>query len=237
MGGGSRRWLGAVGRRIGVSLPQRMRMSQDLHGQPFNLRFNSARRAERDISEFLGLAKGLLADGEISATEADAVHQWIGNHPDASEAWPLSALSTRLRQIFVDGRVDNDERSELAEILNSIVGGTAGVTLGEDAATELPLNAPPPALIWKGATFVFTGKFAFGTRSECQRRVTAVGGACESDVTKRTNYLVIGTFGNRDWIHTSFGRKIEKAVDYRSTSGAPCIIGEQYWAESIERAG
>ena len=31
-------------------------MVHDPHGQPFNIRFNRARRAERDLSEFLGLA-------------------------------------------------------------------------------------------------------------------------------------------------------------------------------------
>ena len=34
-------------------------MTTDPHGQPLNLRFNRARRAERDLSEMLGLVKGV----------------------------------------------------------------------------------------------------------------------------------------------------------------------------------
>jgi hypothetical protein len=208
----------------------------DPHGQPFNVRFNRARRAERDLSEFLGLAKGLLADGEISKSECDAVARWIDAHRDAVEQWPLNLLSDRVSQIYLDGQIDVAERVELAELLSSIVGGTAGVILGEDAACDLPLDAPPPAFVWEGAIVVFTGKFAFGTRADCQRAVARLGATCESDVTLRTKYLVIGTFGSRDWVHTSFGRKIEKAVEYRDTAGSPHIVGEDHWVQCLDAA-
>ena len=208
----------------------------DPHGQPFNVRFNRARRAERDLSEFLGLAKGLLADGEIAPSEADVISRWIDNHRDAVEQWPLNKLSGRVAKIYEDGQVDEAERAELAELLSSIVGGTAGIILGEDAATDLPLDTPPPTFIWRDAVVVFTGKFAYGTRADCERAVAKLGAECESGVTRRTRYLVIGTFGSRDWVHTSFGRKIEKAVEYRDAMGSPFIVGEDYWAQCLDTA-
>jgi hypothetical protein len=48
-----------------------------------------------------------------------------------------------------------------------------------------------------------------------------------------TNYVVIGTFGSRDWVHTSFGRKIEKAVDYRTKGYPLAIITEDHWAAQL----
>ncbi len=210
--------------------------SLDPHGQPFNTRFNRARRAERDLSEFLGLAKGLLADGAVSQSEAALVRTWLKNHSSAIEQWPLNRLTERVERIYRDGRIDEAERCELSELLSAIVGGTAGIILGEDAATTLPLDAPPPVFRWPGSTFVFTGKFAFGTRADCERYVTKLGGVCNSDVTLRTNYLIIGTFGSRDWVHTSFGRKIEKAVEYRAEGHGLAIVGEDYWVKCIENA-
>jgi NAD-dependent DNA ligase len=211
-------------------------VTQDPHGQPFNVRFNRARRAERDLSEFLGLAKGLLADGSIAEEESQLVATWLSNHSSAAEQWPLNHLAQRLATMYSDNRVDEAERLQLAEILSSIVGGTAGIILGEDAATELPLDVPPPALKWAGSTFVFTGKFAFGTRAECQRQVSSLGALCNADVTRSTDYLVIGTFGSRDWVHTSFGRKIEKAVQYREAERHLSIVGEDYWVRCVEAA-
>lgn len=211
-------------------------MELDPHGQPFNVRFNRARRAERDISEFLGLAKGLLADGEVTEGEARLVAEWVLAHPVACEQWPMPQLIARLERAFRDQQVDEAERKELAEVLASIVGGTAGVILGEDAATELPVDSPPPQFAWRDAVFVFTGKFAYGTRADCQHHVAKLGAVCEKDVTMRTQYLVIGTFGSRDWVHTSFGRKIQKAVKYRD-AGAPLVIAaEEHWVKCLESA-
>jgi NAD-dependent DNA ligase len=211
-------------------------MTHDPHGQPFNVRFNRARRAERDLSEFLGLAKGLLADGTIAQAEVELIRIWLSNHESAVEQWPLNRLVQRLDRMYKDKSIDEAERLELAEILSSIVGGKAGIILGEDASTQLPLDVPPPAFNWSGSTFVFTGKFAFGTRADCQRQVTRLGAICSSDVTRLTDYLVIGTFGSRDWLHTSFGRKIEKAVDYRESDRRLSIVGEEYWVTCIEAA-
>jgi NAD-dependent DNA ligase len=205
-------------------------MSHDPHGQPYNVRFNRARRAERDLSEFLGLAKGLLADGLVTATEADIVRNWIATHREAVEQWPLNLLAQRLERIYADGHVDEAERAELADVLGSIVGGTAGIVLGEDASTDLPIDRPPIEFRWPNAVVVFTGKFAFGTRTNCQRAVGALGAVCEADVTRRTDYLIIGTFGSRDWVHTSFGRKIQKAVEYRAQGQRLVIVGEDHWA-------
>lgn len=205
----------------------------DPHGQPYNLRFNRARRAERDLSELLGLAKGVLADGVVTEPEANLIRQWVQCHPDASEQWPVNALQARLCRIYQDGWVDESERQELAELLGALVGGQAGIIVGEDAATDLPVDLPPPRIIWSDSVFVFTGKFAFGPRAECERFVVRLGGVCESSITKRTNYLVIGTFGSRDWVHTSFGRKIEKAVEYRDSGLPLAIVNEDYWAAAL----
>jgi len=210
--------------------------SIDPHGQPFNLRFNRARRAERDLSELLGLAKGLLADGQITKEEAAHLNDWMTSHPDAVEQWPVNKLAERLTRIFADGHADEDERSDLADLLASLVGGTAGVVLGEDAATELPIDKPPPDLHWPGSIFVFTGKFAYGTRASCERETSHRGGSCERAVTKRTTFLVIGTFGSRDWVHTSFGRKIQKAVDYRASGLPVAILAEEYWSNLLAEA-
>jgi hypothetical protein len=205
----------------------------DPHGQPFNLRFNRARRAERDLSEFLGMAKGLVADGVVTEEEARYVAEWVLSHPDASEQWPFPAVIERLNRIYADQRVDEGERRDLASLLESIVGGTAGLIVGRDAPTELPLDAPPPVLTWTGAVYVFTGQFAYGTRANCEREVLRRGGTCEDRVTKKTRYLVIGTFGSRDWVHTSLGRKIQKAVYYRSKGQPLAIVCEDHWGAAI----
>ena len=207
-------------------------MLDDQH-QPVSLAFNAARRRDRDISEMIGLAKGVLADGVVTAAEAALLRDWAAAHPDAVAAFPGDLLFRRLQRIFADGVVSLEEQEDLADLLRQLVGGTAGIIAGEDAATALPLTLPRPVIGFEGRTFVFTGKFAFGPRSVCESSVNSLGGRCGSSVTRDVHYLVIGTFGSRDWIHTSHGRKIEQAVDLRSKGHQVAIVAEDHWATSL----
>ena len=206
--------------------------SLDAHGQPIAAGFNAQRRLERDISELLGVAKGMLADGRVSDAEAVHLDQWLRSHQEAVQCWPCDQIATRLRHVLADGLISEDERQDLFELMTQLVGGDAGILDGDNAATRLPLDRPPPDVLFADRHFVLTGKFASGTRSACQQRIQRVGGTCDNDVTMRTSYLVIGTFGSRDWIHTSHGRKIEKAIDYRTRGATIAIIDERHWLSS-----
>jgi NAD-dependent DNA ligase len=164
----------------------------------------------------LGLAKDVLADGVVSAAEASLLHDWARLHPDSVASWPGKILLARLERIFADGVVTPEEQLDLADLLQQLTGGSAGILAGDSAATTLPIDTPPPVLAFPGRTFVFTGKFAFGPRRVCEAAVASLGARAGSSITRETNYLVIGTFGSRDWIHTSHGRKIEEAVALRA---------------------
>lgn len=202
----------------------------DVHGQPYEERFNRARRAERQISELLGMCRGFLADGELSEAEVRALHAWFERGGDGAEDWVVAQIVRRVRAIAEDGVVTREERSDLQEILSALVGGTSELVLGEDPrSTGLPLDDPAPELQWSGSVFVFTGKFAFGPRADCERVTVSLGGIAERDITKRTDYLVIGTFGSRDWVHTAYGRKIQKATHYREKGLPLAVVCEDHW--------
>ena len=204
-------------------------------GQPLNSRFNASQRADRDVSEMLGLVKGVLADGKVTSDEAVMLDNWVLSHPDVTSTWPGNILLERLQRIFQDGKISKSEQLDLLELLNDLVGGKAGIIGGENTATTLPLDSPPPVIHFNKSIFVVTGKFAFGPRDVCIKSIEELGGACESAITKRTNYLVIGTFASRDWIQTSHGRKIEKAIEYKKSGVPIAIIGEDHWAKSFSK--
>jgi hypothetical protein len=211
-----------------------MKIPLDEHGQPLSGHINRRRRTERDISELLGLAKGMLSDGVVNQKEANFLQRWGENHIDALSQWPLSVIFTRLKQVLSDGRVTPEEGADLHELLSQLVGGTTTLLLGFDGSTTLPLDNPPPLVCYgPEEVFVFTGKMAYGPRARCEREVIERGSQCESNVTRRTTFLVLGTFGNEDWAHTSYGRKIERAVELRSTGFPLRIVGEDHWAAAL----
>jgi HIRAN domain len=231
-------WSNAAPTKLNVagnSPHAEMRVSTELdpHGQPLSLRFNRARRTERDLCELLGLARGLLADGSITEGEAALLRDWVGRHPDAVEHWAVRTIHDRLTQHFKDGVIDEVERADLKRLLDQLVSGELSAVCDTDAATTLPLDQPPPTIEWDEMTYVFTGQFAFGPRRDCEREVEKRGGTCEGSITKRTSFLVIGTFGSRDWVHTGFGRKIEKAVSYREAGVPLRIVAEDHWVSTL----
>lgn len=208
----------------------------DDHAQPAP-QFNAQRRIDRGVSELLGLVRGVLADGVVSEGEAHALHGWLQANVDLAEVWPVNALAARLKQIFADGIVDAEEREDLAELLKQMIGGgehsSYGIIAGHAVSTTLPLDEPPPGLEFNGFVYVFTGKFAFGTRKACEQTVVELGGSCGKNVTQQTNVLVIGTFGSRDWVQSPYGRKIEKAVEYRQKGMPISIVSEDHWAAAL----
>lgn len=206
----------------------------DNDAQPTNTAFNESRRLARTVSELIGLAKGIVMDGVVTEDEAEGLAKWVLRNREFTIVWPLDVLMERLERIFADGKVDEEERNELKELLEALVGEGATDNLDVHTTTKLPLTQPPPLVLFPDKTFVFTGKFTCGSRRHCEERVHQLGGVCEPTVTRRTHYLVLGLLASRDWIHTSYGRKIQKAVEIIRGGGDLAIVSEQHWIRSLD---
>lgn len=208
--------------------------NHDEHGQQSNPVFHAARRTLRDASELLGLAKGVLADGVVNETEAAFFANYVLAHPEIEGDPVLRLLAQRVRHIFVDGIVDAEEREELRVLMQDLVGGRASLTLGYNAATELPLDKPAPLMCYgRDEVYVFTGRFAYGTRRQCQQEVLDRQSEVEDNVTRRTTFLVIGSFGSSDWTTNSYGTKIRRAVELREGGFAVRLVSEDHWASNL----
>lgn len=198
------------------------------HGQAPSRAIRAAAVRDRQVDELIGLVKGVLADGHVAEGEARFLLDWLTTNVDARDTWPASALYPRLARALSDDRLDADEESELLALLAQTVGGNAPARGEASMATALPLDDPPPEVVFAGRTYAFTGKFYAGTRDWCELQVTQRGGAIAS-VSKKLDYLVIGEIGSRDWIHSTHGRKIEKAVELRNGGARLAIVSERHW--------
>lgn len=92
------------------------------------------------------------------------------------------------------------------------------------------MDAPPPDVEFTGKRFCLTGQFLTGTRHHCEEQITSRGGVCLPAIRRDLTYLVVGTLSSRDWIHSSWGRKVESAISYRQKYGSPFIVSEKHWA-------
>jgi NAD-dependent DNA ligase len=130
-----------------------------------------------------------------------------------------------------DGVLDEEESSELFIILRKLSGDASEI--GELAKpSTLPLDTPTPDIKFDNKLFLFTGTFAFGNRNQCKEVTESLGGLCAKGVTKSLNYLVLGTYVTDSLAHENFGRKIEKAMEYRSKGIPLALITAEHWAFS-----
>jgi hypothetical protein len=195
----------------------------------------AARRADRSTDELIGVCRGVLADGHCSSDEAGYLKSWIERNSAFANKFPYDVLYRRLTDALVDGVIDSDEESDLLGTLSRFVGGETFNTEAEVASlsSALPLDEPAPLLLFRDAIVVVTGTFAFGRRAAVIDALEQRGAHAISAPTKRTRYLVIGKIGSRDWIHSSYGRKIERAVELKREGVPLAIVSEDHWAASL----
>lgn len=202
------------------------------HAQPiFHSRKDFVRLNERRIDEMIGICKGIIADKEITQQEADFLYQWLTNNAGIANSWPANILYQRIDKILKDNTLDRDEKVELLDTLHQITGGISQNGI-KNISTKLPLTEPPPPVIFKDQNYCFTGRFATGTRKQVESIVIEQGSRTHKIPTLDTDYLVIGFIGSIDWIHSTHGRKIERAVEIQKERAIK-IISEEYWTRFI----
>jgi len=199
----------------------------DENGQPRNMGLAWARVADRQVDEIIGLCKGVLCDGAVNQSEAEFLLNWLENNRHAADKWPANVLYPRIQSMLEDGVLDNEEEQELLSLLVDITGQPGINVSGGVASTTLPFDDPAPRVSFHGEIFCLTGKFVAGPRRELEAAIATRGGKCKAAPCKKTTFLVVGEIGSRDWIHSSFGRKIEKAVELRDSGASIAIIPEE----------
>ncbi len=202
----------------------------DDNGQQLTRQFNKKRLSDRAIDELIGMSRGIVADGLVNQKEAEFLYLWMQKNISFCEDRIINQLYCRIKEMLQDGVLDPDEQKELFTILNEFTGETT-VEIPAMLSTSLPLCRPAPLVNFAGMNFCLTGKFVYGPRKICAEVVRERGGEAKSSVSKIVDYLVIGSFCSKDWIHTSYGRKIEKAAEFREKHGRISIISEDHWAE------
>lgn len=193
-------------------------------------RFNSKNIKDRQTDTLIGLSKGLVADGKVNQAEAEFLLSWLIQNNQVSDSPIIENLLIKVHSMLEDDFLDDDESAELLSILKLISGDASEI--GELSKTShLPIDSPEPAIDFNNKTFMFTGTCAFGTRKQCKQAIEDLGGINSKgkDITKSLNYLVLGKYVTDSWAHESFGRKIEKAMEYRDKGVPIVIITEEHW--------
>jgi hypothetical protein len=140
---------------------------------------NLHRRKARDRSEILGAIRGIVADGYVGDQEIIFLGKWLLTNSEFLETWPFNRLMSRIGDILADGRIDEDERESLHELMLEITGGA--LETFENKSTTFPLTRPMPQVVFdsnesfsRANSFMARGRYA--SRRSCPGAVVAATG-------------------------------------------------------------
>lgn len=194
------------------------------------------RNHNKSIELLLGLVTGIVVDSQLHDLEVKFLREWLTQHAEVASTWPGSVIAKAIEDTLADGIISDAERTHLLQVLQQMVVSDFSVT-GSAAAEvlKLPIN-DGIAVDLRDCNVCHTGEFLYGTRTKCEQLTTLAGGFPVSTVTKKVAYLVVGTNVSPDWAHTSYGRKIEQAIELQSNGHGIYIVSERKWLETLQNA-
>lgn len=191
---------------------------------------------ESDLHLLNGLCKGLISDKKLSDDEIKYLDWWLTQNGTLKNNYPGKELYSLVKDILKDGVISADESQMLHKALVDFTGCDLETGVVDGLSTKLPVD-DDAVIELEGMVFCLTGVFMAGKRSHVEDIVKRSNGIISNTVTKKIDYLVIGTLSSRDWRFSSHGRKIEKAISYRDNDGVSLkVISEEMLFGALPRA-
>ena len=181
-----------------------------------------------------GIIQGVTADTIILDEEILSLNRWLKHNP--TTAWPAPIIKDQLKKILADKIITVAEKDSLKNLLASL-GATKLTKTGSVSGLTATFGTTiPEKIIVTEKIFCFTGTFIYGNRSACENLVFELGGKTVKNITQKTNYLILGEFPSRDWITSSYGLKIQAALELKKEGRSIELLTEETWFNLIKNA-
>jgi hypothetical protein len=177
----------------------------------------TAHYSERDeVNEFLGFCAGIVCDGLILQSEAEAMLARFHESTILSSSVVFRDLWRALEAALADKVLTSEESDEVREWIALLVGDgyvdTGLPNIGNTAQLDEPIRDPDQIKL-EGACFVLTGPMRLGTRDFIVAEIERCGGYVGKSTTRKTDYVVVSSDASKNWRTTHFGTKIERAKE------------------------
>ncbi|TWU37229.1 BRCT domain-containing protein [Novipirellula artificiosorum] len=186
--------------------------------------------ATADMQRLQGILGGIIADGEITDSEAKNLAEWMDERRELQTVWPYAEIDAVLTQVLADHVIDDKERACLLQLFTEFSGTScrpSKPSRDDEQATVQGICACNPEIVFDDRLFCITGNSEKWTKNEFAELITANGGKYHPRVTKALDYLIVGGAGNPCWAYACYGRKVEEAVNHRR-EGSPMLIVHEY---------
>lgn len=191
-----------------------------------------------DLQRLHAILGGIIADTRISEEELRGLTDWMEDHSHLISCWPFDEVGSLITSVLKDKRIDDEEHAMLHDFFSEFVALADDRTLTSplvqrDNQAVVGLCAVCPEISFDGKHFVFTGASARFKRSQLAETITLLGGKLAASMSKKVDYLVIGSEGNPCWAYACYGRKVEQAIELRKAGARLLIVHEHDFHDAI----
>lgn len=169
----------------------------------------------KQLHELSAIVKNIMSDNVLADDEICLLNDWTKHNEHLKGNYPFDIISKALNDVLEDGIITEDERVYLMNILSHY-----------DNPVEQQSSDTSNVTI-AGSKIVLTGEFTLGSRDEVSNKLADLGAEVQKNVTKKTDYVIVGGYGSSDWAHGNYGTKVKKALEFQSKGAGIKIVKEE----------
>jgi NAD-dependent DNA ligase len=176
------------------------------------------------IEEFQGILAGIAADRVITVDELRPLEDWIEEHEDLRNRYPITEIEAIVTSVLTDGVIDKQEHAMLVQWFSSFLKAQDKNTLENPDGFSMGVLAQNVDIKIPGKSFCITGGSPRLKRQELHDILTDLGATIKDGVHMNLDYLVYCQNGSKCYAYECYGRKIEAAMEYRRSGKSDVLI-------------
>ncbi len=162
------------------------------------------------LNTLKSILKEITDDGVLTSNEVLFLENWMEQNAALRGNFPYDKIFDTVESALADGVLEQAELQKMFELFDNV-------------ADPVAHSCSCAAFDIAGKSFCLTGEFNYGARSAVEKLLIAKGGIPVKSVTKKTDYVIVGSQGSDAWVGGNYGTKIKKALELQE-KGIPIQI-------------
>lgn len=166
------------------------------------------------LNSLKDLLSALTCDKILNEQEILFLQNWLDNNRELSGNFPYDKIFYTVSNALADGILEQNELDSMLNLFMQV----------SDPVGSLCNNCE--SIDIKDKNIVLTGDFDRGDRKSLEIELKSFGAICDKNVTKRTDYVIVGGQGSSAWSAGNYGNKVKKALELQAKGNSIEIIRE-----------
>lgn len=165
---------------------------------------------------------GIVGDEVINEKEVILLKKWLDDNQNLSGNYPFDKVSNVINNALDDGIIDQNELEEMLQLFKKFLNPVESCSCNCDQQIDL-----------YNKIVCLTGEFSFLERNKFENAITSFGATVKPNVTKKTDYVIVGSLGSSNWSTGNYGNKIKKAMELIDQGCEVQIISENDLVQAL----